>query len=104
MKNILVPCDFSFTAKQAYNFALQVAQRTNAQVHVVKAIDFPFSNESTYAGGQYVHDYELLKGLQDDARKSFGELHNQSGSSVKVYRLLLDDFAFLLKPIHSAIQ
>lgn len=97
MKNILVPCDFTFTAKQAYNFALQVAQRTNAQVHVVKAIDFPFSYESAYASGHYFHEDQLLKSLQDDARKSFDELHKHSGNSANVH------FAALQGPVTEII-
>jgi hypothetical protein len=46
MKRILVPCDFSATAKQAYTFALDIAKKTNAEVFVLKAIDIPFLYES----------------------------------------------------------
>lgn len=74
MKRILVPCDFSFTAKQAYAFALQVQQRTNAELHILKVIDFPFSYESSYASGHYVHDTKLIKELEDDGRRSFEAL------------------------------
>lgn len=85
MKEILVPCDFSFTARQAYGFALQVAERTGAEVHVVKVIDFPFSYESAYAAGQHFRDEELVKQLQEDAAKSFQDLHKQYGKNNKVH-------------------
>ncbi|HZY79628.1 MAG TPA: universal stress protein, partial [Cyclobacteriaceae bacterium] len=80
MKKILVPSDFSFTSTQAYLVALQLARRTNAEVHVLKAIDLPFSYESSYAAGHYSADKGLLRVLEDDARKSFEELKKKSGS------------------------
>lgn len=98
MKKILVPCDFSFTAKQAYDFALEVAQRKNAEIHVLKAIDFPFSYESAYASGHYFHEKELLKQLEDDAKKSFEALAKSSGNSGKVH------FSALQGPVTNVIQ
>src|SRR5690349_24227314 len=85
MKKILVPCDFSFTSTQAYLVALQLARRTNAEVHVLKAIDLPFSYEGSYAAGHYSADKSLLRVLEDDARKSFEELKKKSGSMDKLH-------------------
>lgn len=74
MKKILVPCDFSYSAKQAYAFALEMASKTNAELYVLKVIDFPFSYESAYASGHYYHEAELLKQLQNEANKDFESL------------------------------
>ncbi|MBY0436446.1 MAG: universal stress protein, partial [Cyclobacteriaceae bacterium] len=41
MKKILVPCDFSAPAIEAFKFAVDIASRTNGEVHVLKVIDFP---------------------------------------------------------------
>lgn len=85
MKKILVPCDFSFTATQAYSVALQIARRTNAELHVLKVLDLPFSYESSYAAGHYSYDRHLLKTLEDDARQSFEELKKRSGTTEKIH-------------------
>jgi nucleotide-binding universal stress UspA family protein len=97
-KRILVPCDFSFTSKQAFSFALQVAQRIDAEIHVLKAIDFPFSYESAYASGHYFHEAELLKTLQDDARQSFDAMTKEVGRSGAIH------FSALQGPVTNIIQ
>ncbi len=73
MKRILVPCDFSPTAKEAYTFALNLAGLTDAEVMVVKAIDFPFMYETAYAEVTYF-DPGFLLDLQRDAEQNFVEL------------------------------
>lgn len=71
MKRILVPCDFSYTAKQAYAFALEIAEKNDAELFVLNVIDLPFSYESAYAAGHYYHDEELLRRLQAESLKNF---------------------------------
>lgn len=85
MKKILVPCDFSFTSKQAYSVALQFARRSNAELHVLKAIDLPFSYESAYAAGHYAFDKTILKTLEDDAVKSFNDMKQKLGVVDKLH-------------------
>lgn len=75
MKRILVPCDFSVTARSAYTFALDIARKTDAEVFVLKAIDFPFMYENSLAGTPYLFDpRELMKQLEEEARDSFGKM------------------------------
>ncbi len=78
MKKILVPCDFSYSAKQAYSFAIELALKTGAELHVLRVIDFPFSYESAYASGHYYHETELLKQLQNEASKDFDALRKST--------------------------
>lgn len=98
MKKILVPCDFSFTSTQAYSVALQFARRTNAEIHVLKAIDLPFSYESSYAAGHYSFDKTLLKSLEDDALRSFEDLEKNFGSADKLH------FSTLQGPVTNVIR
>jgi len=98
MKKILVPCDFSSTSKQAYAFALQAAQRIDAELHIVKAIDLPFSYESAYAAGHYYNDTGLLKELQEDAHKSFEALTKNLGKNTRTH------FSALQGPVTNVIQ
>jgi nucleotide-binding universal stress UspA family protein len=46
MKRILVPCDFSPTAQQAYTFALDLAKKCDGEIFVLRVIDVPFMYES----------------------------------------------------------
>lgn len=41
MKKILVPCDFSKPAINAYRFAIDIAQRSNGTVHVLHVVELP---------------------------------------------------------------
>jgi nucleotide-binding universal stress UspA family protein len=75
MKRILVPCDFSASAQNAYTFALDLAKKANSEVFVVNAIDLPYMYESSLAGSPYVFDARLLvKELEEDAISSFKKL------------------------------
>jgi nucleotide-binding universal stress UspA family protein len=74
MKKILVPCDFSEPAQQAYKFALTLAAASQAEVVVMKAIDLPIMYESTFGVQPYVVDAKLLKELEEDARRKYEKL------------------------------
>ncbi|MEK6782584.1 MAG: universal stress protein [Bacteroidota bacterium] len=71
MKKILVPCDFSEPALQAYSFAMNIAARTNAEVWVLKVIDLPFAYETSFGSPMYYFDPQILKDLAEEARNNF---------------------------------
>ena len=77
MKKILVPCDFSENAKQAYLFAMNIAEQTNGQVLVLKVIDLPYVYESTFTPTPYYNDPEIIERIEEDAEKSFEQLKEQ---------------------------
>lgn len=74
MKKILVPCDFSEPAQQAYKFAIDLASANNGEVIVVKAIDIPLMYESAFGVQPYVLEKSLLDDLRDSAALSFTTL------------------------------
>ena len=74
MKKILVPCDFSDPAKQAYLIALDIASKTDAEIFVVRAFDVPFIYESFNAPNPFYLNPDLLQELEDDAIISFEKL------------------------------
>ncbi len=41
MKNILVPCDFSRSAVNAFRFAMNIAQKSKAVVHLLNVVELP---------------------------------------------------------------
>lgn len=84
MKSLLVPCDFSAEAKEAYQFALQIAGRTGGFVHVLKAVDLPVMYESALGATPYYFDPTLIKELKEDARAQFEKMKTAYPTSAKV--------------------
>lgn len=74
MKKILVPCDFSACAVEAYQFARAIALKTKGEIHVLKAIELPVMLVAGFDVQPYVYDPNLLRDLEGDAREKFGAL------------------------------
>jgi nucleotide-binding universal stress UspA family protein len=74
MKKILVPCDFTVPAQQAYKFAVDIAEVSKGVVHVLKVIDIPFMYETTFGVQPYWHNASLFPELVEEAKLSFGKL------------------------------
>jgi nucleotide-binding universal stress UspA family protein len=74
MKKILVPCDFSDTALQAYDFAMNLAARANAEVLVLKVFDLPFLYETTFGATPQYFDTGILKDIEADAVITFEKM------------------------------
>lgn len=82
MKSILVPCDFSAEAREAYRFALQLAAKTNGMIHVLKAVDLPVMYESALGAAPYYFDPNLIKELKEDAAAQYEKLKSQFPTTV----------------------
>lgn len=74
MKHLLVPCDFSNAAVEAFKFAVELAASNQSEVMVMKAIDVPIIYEGPYTGGTYVLDPPIMAELEARARKDFDQL------------------------------
>lgn len=86
MKKILVPCDFSEPATEAYKFALSIAQASGGEVYMMKAIDLPIMYESAFGVQPYIVDNRLLKELEDNANINFEKLKSRfPAGGVQVY-------------------
>ena len=72
MKKILVPCDFSDSAKQAYKFAVDIASANSGEIFVVKVIDLtPVFADSLDTSPYYLHITSILKDLEETAWNDF---------------------------------
>lgn len=101
MKRILVPCDFSEPAVQAYYSAMNLAERTNAEVFVLNVIDLPHSYETGLGLPPYYFGAPLEKEIETIARDSFEKLKNKHPRKTKV---TLNIIHGLVTPtIHQAI-
>lgn len=73
MKTILVPCDFSKPAINAYRFALDIAARSKGTIHLLHVIELPVLHDTVLMP---VLNFEaaLLKELSENAEKSFSRI------------------------------
>ena len=71
MKRILVPCDFSKPARQAYKFAINLATASKGEVIVLYNIPTPVIYETTFGIQPFPLNPNDIKELEDNARKAF---------------------------------
>ena len=80
MKTILVPCDFSKTALNAFSFALDVAERSEAVIHLVHVIDVPAVYDAAFVPAIPV-DTTLYNDLEAKAEEEFRKIIDKHRSS-----------------------
>jgi len=73
MKKVLVPCDFSEQAVNAFRFALDIAAQSNGEVHLVNVIELPVMHD-TVLMPVLAFEEALFKELQEKADKNFKKL------------------------------
>ena len=86
MQNILVPIDFSTCATNALNYAIEIAQRTGATLHLLHVV-FPSQSihNSTY-DALWIDEY--LENRKKNLKKLVARIHKKNGSnavSIKTY-------------------
>ena len=84
MKKILVPCDFSNTAVQAFRFACEIASIGKGEVFLLNIVEIPVLHNSLLVP---VHAYEnaFLKGIKRKANKNFEKIRDKWGGKVKIH-------------------
>lgn len=76
MKKILVPCDFSVPAINAYRFALDVASQSKGTVHLLHVIELPVMHDTTLMP-VLNFEQELLKDLKKNAEAQYNKITNK---------------------------
>lgn len=84
MKRILVPCDFSAPARQAYKFAINLATASKGEVIVLYNIPTPIIYETTFGIQPYPLDPEAIEELEKNARRAFERLKKVHRAPVNV--------------------
>lgn len=74
MKNILVPCDFSKPAEEAFKFAIQIAKQSDGQVHVLYVIDITFLNGNPTLTHAYAFNVNFLNEIEKETEQKFQSL------------------------------
>lgn len=88
MKKIIVPCDFSDQAVEAFRLALDLAALINGQVHLINVIELPVMHD-TVLMPTLSFEENLMKELKAGAETQFTKLKSQYGGSAKVESVVL---------------
>ncbi len=84
MKQILIPCDFSKPARNAFRIALDIAQQTKGRIHLLNVIEIPVMNDPILAS-PLNFEQQLLKDMKARAESEFKKLITRYGNEeVKV--------------------
>lgn len=73
MQKLLVPCDFSRQAINAYRLALDIARQSNGEVHVLNIVEVPVVPETMFVPA-YNFEGGLFDELQTRAQQQFDQL------------------------------
>lgn len=73
MKTILVPCDFSKQAVNAFRFALDIARQSGGEVHLTHVIELPVMHDSVLMPVMSFEEV-LLKELKDKSQLEYAKL------------------------------
>lgn len=82
MKKILVPCDFSAQAVDAFRFAMDTIAQSKGEVHLVNVIEVPVVHDSLLMP---VHTFEesLFKELKEKTEKQFVKIKDKYAKDSK---------------------
>lgn len=87
MKKILVPCDFSDTALQAFRYACEIATVSKGEIFLLNIIELPSIHTSLFVPAQ-AYESVYLKGLKLKAHKNFEKMKDKWAGKVKVHLTL----------------
>lgn len=87
MKRILVPCDFSEPAVQAFKFAVDIARQSRGEVILLNVIELPVMHESVIMPSLSFEE-AFMKDMKLHAEKNFTKMSNKWAGDVKVTSLI----------------
>ena len=83
MKQILVPCDFSKTAIEAFKMAVGIAEKLKGNIIVLYAIPIPTTYDPNFIGDPSMYNPQFFATMEDDAKKAFEEMQKHHGKNQK---------------------
>jgi nucleotide-binding universal stress UspA family protein len=101
MKKILVPCDFSKPAIQAFEFALEMAKQSKGSIHLVYVVELPVLND-TMLMPTLNFEADFLKELKEKSEMRFKKLiekHAKSPVGITFDTLFGSTFTSILEVI-----
>ncbi|HEY5749832.1 MAG TPA: universal stress protein [Chryseolinea sp.] len=83
MKKILVPCDFSQPARDAFQVATEIAAKSKGEITVLHVIYFPVVSDPYY-GAPINYTGDLITQMEDDAKTEFERMMQKVPASIPV--------------------
>lgn len=84
MKRILVPCDFSDPAVQAFKFAVEVALKNRGEIYLLNVVEVPVMHETVLMPTLYF-EQSLMNEMKEAAGKKFWKMKDKwAGEGVAV--------------------
>lgn len=77
MKNILVPCDFSKPAKEAFKMAIDIAAKSNGNVTVLHVIYISTIYDPNFIGESVTYSQQFFTSMEEEAKRAFAEMQKQ---------------------------
>ncbi len=82
MKKILVPCDFSDPAVQAFKFAVEIATQSKGEVVLLNVVEVPVMNETVLMPTLYFEE-AFFKDTKEQAEKKFTQMKEKWAKEVR---------------------
>lgn len=104
MKRILVPCDFSDPAVQAFKFAAQIASQSKGQITLLNVVEIPVMHDTVLMP---VLSFEeaFLKDAKEKAEKNFLKMKERWAKEVKVdYQVVYGATANAIREVAEEIK
>ena len=79
MKKILVPCDFSDPAIQAFRFAVEIANQSKGEIILLNVVELPVMHD-TVLMPTLNFEMEFLKDMKANAEKNFSKMKTKWAS------------------------
>lgn len=79
MKHILVPCDFSPQAKEAFKMAVDIATKSRGTITVLHVMYIPAMYDPNFTGEAIAFNPTVMAEMERDAKKAFEAMKNESG-------------------------
>lgn len=76
MKKILVPCDFSESAVQAFKFAVEIANQNKGEVLLLNVVEIPVIQDSVMVPA-FSFEETYLKEMKERAEKDFNKMREK---------------------------
>ena len=76
MKKILVPCDFSDPAVQAFKMAVEIANQSNGEVVLLNVVELPVMHESVLMPTLSFEE-AFIKDMKEHAEKNFSKMKDK---------------------------
>lgn len=71
MKRILVPCDFSMPAQEAFKFAVAIARQSKGEVHVLYVLDVPYLKDNPIMSHGNALNLEFIQNIEMKGKEQF---------------------------------